>query len=93
MSTDSLRDFLLEQLSALDRLRCKRMFGGYSLYCCEVFFGNLTGDRQYFKVIPDTLPDYPACNAAIFTPTKKQVLKKYGEVSSYISKDAAQLTS
>jgi len=39
MTADSFRDFVLEQLAALDGLRCKRMFGGYGLYSGEAFFG------------------------------------------------------
>jgi DNA transformation protein and related proteins len=39
-----LRDDVLEQHTALDALRPRRMFGGVGLYCDEVFFGLIAGD-------------------------------------------------
>lgn len=93
MSTDSFRDFVLEQLSALEGLRHKRMFGGYGLYSGEVFFGILSGGRLYFKTHPDTLPDYLAFHCAVFTPSEKQILKNYREVPVHILEDTVQLTT
>lgn len=93
MSTDSFRDFVLEQLSALGGVRCKRMFGGHGLYFNEVFFGILSDGRLYFKTHPDTLPDYLAFHAAMFAPSEKQVLKKYREVPVDILEDAGQLAT
>jgi len=80
MAADSFRDFVLEQLAALDGLRCKRMFGGYGLYYGEQFFGILSDGRLYFKTSPDTLPEYLEHHAAVFSPSEKQVLKNYREV-------------
>lgn len=93
MSTDSFRDFVLEQISALGGVRCKRMFGGQGLYFGEVFFGILSDGRLYFKTHPDTLPDYLAFHAAMFTPSEKQVLKNYREVPADILEDAMQLAT
>jgi DNA transformation protein len=93
VSTDSFRDFVLEQLSALDSLRCKRMFGGHGLYSGELFFGIVFDGRLYFKTNPDTLPDFLAFNAAVFAPSEKQVLKNYREVPVDILEDASTLTT
>ncbi len=93
MSTDSFRDFVLEQLAALDGLRCKRMFGGYGLYCGAVFFGIVSNGRLYFKTHVDTLPEYLAHHAEIFAPSEKQVLKNYREVPVDILEEAEQLTT
>lgn len=93
MSTDSFRDFVLEQLGALEGVRCKRMFGGHGLYCDEVFFGIVSDGRLYFKTHPDTLPDYLAFHAAVFAPSEKQILKNYREVPVHILEDAAQLAT
>ncbi|WP_283745698.1 TfoX/Sxy family protein [Sideroxydans sp. CL21] len=93
MATDSFRDFVLEQLAALEGLRCKRMFGGHGLYADEVFFGILFDGRLYFKTHPDTLPDYLTVAASVFAPSKKQVLKNYREVPVEILEDGMQLTS
>ena len=91
MVNESFRDFVLEQLAALDGLRCKRMFGGYGLYSGEQFFGIVYDGRLYFKTNPDTLPEYLACDAAVFTPSKKQVLKNYREVPVDILEDSVSL--
>jgi DNA transformation protein len=93
VSTDSFRGFVLEQLAALEDLRCKRMFGGHGLYSGEVFFGILFDDRLYFKTHPDTLPDYLAVQAAVFAPLEKQILRNYREVPVEILEDAVQLTA
>lgn len=93
MSTDSFRDFVLEQLASLDGLRCRKMFGGHGLYWGEHFFGIVYDGRLYFKTHPDTLPDYLSCHAAVFAPSEKQVLKNYREVPVDILEDAEQLAA
>jgi DNA transformation protein len=93
ISTDSFRDYVLEQLTDLHGLRCKRMFGGYGLYSGETFFGILFDGRLYFKTHPDTLPDYLAFHAAVFAPAEKQVLKNYREVPADILEETVQLTT
>ena len=91
MSADSFRDFVLEQLAALDGLRCKRMFGGYGLYCGEVFFGIVFDGRLYFKTHADTLAEYLDFHAAVFAPSEKQILKNYREVPVDILEDGERL--
>ncbi|OIR11834.1 hypothetical protein GALL_66910 [mine drainage metagenome] len=93
MSTDSFREFALEQLAALEGLRCKRMFGGHGLYSGGGFFGILFDGKLYFKTHPDTLPDYLAAQAATFAPSEKQILRNYREVPVEILEDAVQLTA
>lgn len=92
MSNNSFRDFVLEQLSALGGLSCRRMFGGHGLYSGEVFLGIPADGRLNFKTNPDTLPDYPACNGEVVAPSEKQILKNYHEVPADILEDAVQLT-
>ena len=93
MPADSFRDYVLEQLAVVEGLRCKRMFGGYGLYCGEQFFGILHDGRLYFKTHSDTLPDYLQHQAAVFAPSEKQVLKNYREVPVDILEDAGQLAT
>ena len=50
MPDDSLKSFVLDQLSALPDLRAKAMFGGHGLYQAGRFFGILMEGRLYFKV-------------------------------------------
>ncbi len=92
MAADSFRDFVLEQLVALDGLRCKRMFGGYGLYSGEVFFGIVFDGRLYFKTHPDTLDEYLDHHAAVFAPSEKQILKNYREVPVDILEDSERLS-
>jgi len=91
VSTDSFRDYVLEQLAALDGLRCRRMFGGHGLYCGERFFGVLHDGRLYFKTNPGNLPDFLSRDCAVFAPSKKQGLKNYREVPVEILEDAGSL--
>jgi DNA transformation protein len=91
MSADSFRDFVLEQLAALDGLRCKRMFGGHGLYSGEQFFGIVFDGRLYFKTHPETLPEYMQHFAAVFAPSEKQVLKNYREVPVDVLEDRERL--
>ena len=91
MSTDSFRDFVLEHLATLDRLNCKRLFGGHGLDCGKIFFGILFHGQLYFRTHPDTLPDYLACGAPVVAPLEKQVLRNYCEVSIKILGDSERL--
>ncbi|KAF0206544.1 MAG: DNA transformation [Gallionellaceae bacterium] len=92
MSADSFRDFVLEQLAALPELRCKHMFGGYGLYSGEAFFGIVYDSRLYLKTHPDTLAEYMEHHAAVFAPSKKQVLQNYREVPADILEDSERLS-
>ncbi len=93
MSTDSFRDFVLEQLAAIPGLRCKRMFGGHGLYSGAAFFGILFDGRLYFRTHPDTLPDYLVQHSAVFAPSEKQTLKNYREVPADILEDRLELSA
>ena len=93
MSSDSFRDYVLEQLAALEGVHCRAMFGGYGLYCGKQFFGIVYDGRLYFKTHPDTLDNYLHYQAVVFAPSKKQILKNYREVPVDILEDAAQLTA
>jgi DNA transformation protein and related proteins len=91
MPANSFRDFVLEQLAALDGLRCKRMFGGFGLYCGEQFFGIIHDGRLYFKTNADTLAEFIEYHAPVFAPSEKQVLKNYREVPADILEDRESL--
>lgn len=91
MTTDSFRDFVIEQLAPLFDLRCKRMFGGYGLSSGEQFLGIVFDGRLYFKANTDTLPEYLAYHTDVFAPSEKQVLQKYREVPIDILEDSESL--
>lgn len=91
MGADSFREYVLEQLAALDGLRCRRMFGGHGLYYDEQFFGIVYDGRLYFKTNPANLPDYVNRHCAVFAPSEKQILKNYREVPVEILEDSEKL--
>jgi TfoX/Sxy family transcriptional regulator of competence genes len=93
VSTDSFREFALEQLAALDRLYRKRMFGGNSLHLGGAFFGILFDGRLDSKTHPDTLPDCLTVRAAALAPLEKPILMDYRKVTVEMPEDAMQLTA
>ena len=56
--SQALVDHCLELLAPLGAVRAKRMFGGYGLYCDELFFALLAADRLYLKVDASTRPAF-----------------------------------
>src|SRR5437762_13143030 len=66
--SEGFRRFALDQLSAVDGLRAKSMFGGIGLYAEDVFFGILAADVLYFKVDDTNRSDYEAAGSEAFRP-------------------------
>lgn len=91
MPTDSFKEFVLDQLSRLEHVECRAMFGGYGLYHNGVFFGIIFKVRLYFKTCHLTLPRYLELGMKPFRPNAKQTLKNYFEVPAEILEDADQL--
>lgn len=51
MSTSpSFVEYILELLSPLGKVRAKKMFGEYGIYCNEVFFALVCDSTLYFQV-------------------------------------------
>jgi DNA transformation protein len=88
---DGFKDFVLDQLNGLRGLECKRMFGGYGLYCRGTFFGIIHRSRLYFKVSPATLPQYSKQGMKPFRPNGKQTLRTYYEVPVDVLEDTERL--
>ncbi|MEC4670992.1 MAG: TfoX/Sxy family protein [Nitrospirota bacterium] len=53
---DSFKEFVLDQLAAMESVTCRAMFGGFGLYRQGVFFGILHKGRLYFKTNDHTPP-------------------------------------
>lgn len=83
--------FVADQLAELGGVRCRRMFGGYGLYCDAAFFGIVSQDRLYFKTGDETRREYEAAGMEPFRPTSKQTLKNYLEVPSDALENAPEL--
>ena len=88
---DSFRDFVLDQLSGLEDVEARRMFGGFGLYQDETFFGIVHRGRLYFKVDESTVGEYRKRKMKPFRPNARQTLKSYFQVPVDIMEDAGQL--
>jgi DNA transformation protein len=89
---DGFMNFVLDQLSDLQGLTCRAMFGGYGLYCGRVFFGIVQKGRVYFKTNATTAPRYRGRMMKPFRPNANQTLKNYYEVPVDVLEDAGELT-
>lgn len=69
MATASFCGFL-EQLVGPNDLRCRKMFGGYSLYIWPDPFRILFDGWLYFEASPVALRDYPAFHPHYLHPQK-----------------------
>ena len=84
---DSFKEFILDQLSGLNAIRCKKMFGGYGIYYQELFFAIISNDRLYFKTDPIFAKEFKSYGMEPFQPNPKQKLKNYYEVPEEILED------
>ena len=66
--SDAFRTFVLHQLSDLDDVSARSMFGGVGLYCGDAFFGILARDTLFLKVDDETRAVYEAAGMQPFQP-------------------------
>jgi len=88
---ESFRDFVLDQLSGLEDVEARRMFGGHGLYQDETFFGIIHKGRLYFKVDESTVGEYRKRKMKPFRPNAKQTLKSYYQVPVDVVEDRDRL--
>ena len=91
MATNSFVAFVLEQLSDVEGLGCRAMFGGHGLYRGRTFFGILLDGRLYFKTDHSTAAEYTRRGMTPFRPNDRQVLKTYYEVPADVLEDRREL--
>lgn len=84
---ESFRDFVLDQLQALDGVAARRMFGGFRLYREKTFFGIVHKGRLYFKIDASTVGEYRRRKMKPFRPNARQTLKSYYQVPADILED------
>lgn len=72
-------DHLRELLSPLGSIRARRMFGGWGLYCNELFFALVAEDRLYLKVDAISEPAFRAagCEPFLYTGQNKPITMSY----------------
>ena len=59
---------ICDQLEAIGPIRWRRMFGGYGIYCDELFFAIVARDVLYFKTDEQTRPRYENAGMDAFKP-------------------------
>jgi DNA transformation protein and related proteins len=95
MPTDSFKEFVLDQLSALPDLRARAMFGAHGLYSGENFFGILDEGRLFFKTDARSQKDYAARGMGPFTykVKGKTVTLGFHEVPPDVLENAPELVA
>jgi DNA transformation protein len=85
--------FVLDQLSVLDGVEARPMFGGAGFYLDGEFFGILYKQRLYFRVSDDTLGEYTRRKMKPFEPFegKRGKSRRYYEVPIEIVESAGDL--
>ena len=82
LAPGSFGAFVLDQLSGLDGVEAKPMFGGAGFYVDGLFFGILYKEHLYFRVSAGTIDDYKKRKMKPFTPFegRRGTSKNYYEV-------------
>jgi DNA transformation protein and related proteins len=88
---ESFKDFILDQLAAMEDVEARRMFGGHGLYHDETFFGIIHNGRLYFKTNETTVREYRQRKMKPFRPSPKQTLKNYYQVPAEVIEDDDRL--
>jgi DNA transformation protein and related proteins len=88
---ESFKDFIVDQLSEMDSVEARRMFGGHGLYQDETFFGMVHKGKLFFKIDESTVGEYRKRKMKPFHPNGKQTLKSYYQVPVEIIEDADAL--
>ena len=88
---ESFKDFVLDQLAAMDDVAARRMFGGHGLYRDETFFGIVHKGKLFFKIDESTGAKYRKLKMKPFRPNAKQTLKTYYQVPADVIEDAEEL--
>lgn len=89
---DGFKDFILDQLTELNGVTARAMFGGYGLYQRAAFFGIIHKGRLYFKVSTTTVHNYMDHGMKPFRPNPKQTLKSFYKVPIDVIEDGEFLT-
>ncbi len=91
-SSAGFAEYVCEQLEALGRVKCKRMFGGFGLYLDSPMFGLITDDELYLKVDADNRETLLALGGKAFKPFEnKPMIMSYVSVDVDVLDDAERL--
>ena len=84
--------FVIGQLSEVEALGCRAMFGAHGLYHGRTFFGIVSNGRLYFKTDEATAGRYACRGMNAFRPAGRGPLSTYYEVPAEVLRDRARLT-
>lgn len=88
----SFMDLVMDQLSGIEGLRGKKMFGGAGLFKDEAMFGLIAEATLYLKADDRNRPDYERHGKGPFRPYKdKDRTMPYYEVPEEVLEDREEL--
>ena len=91
-SSESFREFVLDELSGVRGVRARAMFGGVGLYAADVFFGIIAADTLYLKVDETNREDYELAGSHAFQPyDDKPMTMPYYNVPADVLEDRSTL--
>jgi TfoX/Sxy family transcriptional regulator of competence genes len=64
-STNEFADYAVESCATLGRVACRRMFGGYGLYCYGTMFALIGKDVVYLKVDATSRREFERAGATL----------------------------
>ena len=82
--------FILDQLSPLEDLRSRSMFGGHGLYSGPSFFGIVYDGHLYFKTNTSIRQPYESRGMKPFCPNGRQTMN-YHEVPAEVIENPVEL--
>lgn len=89
----SFVEFVLDQLSSLDRVTVRPMFGGHGVSLRGAFFAIAYDGRLYFKTSPESVARYEAAGMAPFRPPSGPTIRSYYEVPAEVLDDRDELAT
>jgi DNA transformation protein len=84
--------FVMDQLSAIDNVTTKRMFGGVGLFRNSLMFAKIGGGKFYLKVDDHNKSEFEARGMKAFYSEKKRKGMPYWAVPVDILEDKDELT-
>ena len=88
---ESFKDFIVDQLSEMDGVEARRMFGGYGFIRTRLSSASFTRADCTSRSMKSRSSEYRKRKMKPFRPNAKQTLKSYYQVPVEIIEDADQL--
>jgi DNA transformation protein and related proteins len=87
--------YVLEQLSGMGQLTCRRMFGGAGIYSGQLFFALVFRDQLYFKVDDGSRAEFEELGMEPFRPYagKPRLSMTYYAVPVEVLEDSEELAA